>query len=186
MSYLKSQDTYPKITKFLKQIIVGKILGDGHLEKNGTHSYRLKIEHSIAQKDYVDWCYEHLKYFCSQPPKTRLHKDSRGKICEKYTFQTRSFENFKFFADQFYSDGKKTIPRRIIQKLLTPLSIAVWFMDDGSVKSKNTNGRILNTQGFSRTEVEKLCQALNAKFDLHAQLRKQKEGWQILFPQKMH
>lgn len=169
-----------KITKHLKEILVGKLLGDAHLELNGKN-YRFKIEHSLAQRDYVDWLFEKLKDFCSAPPQIRERKYA-GKVYRKYYFQTRSLPNFKFFGKQFYREKKKIIPQRIIRKLLTPLSLAVWFMDDGSVKSRETRGRILNTQGFSKSEVLFLCEALNSKFDFHSKPRKQREGWQIFIP----
>ena len=41
-------------------------------------------------------------------------------------------------------------------------------MDDGSIKSKQSKGVILNTQGFTETEVLLLCK-----------IRKQKDGNQI-------
>jgi hypothetical protein len=169
-----------KITKHLKEILVGKLLGDAHLELNGKN-YRFKFEHSIKQKEYVDWLYEKLKDFCKTPPKIRIRKYA-GKTYYKYSFQTRSLPNFKFFGEQFYHENKKIIPKRILRKLLTPLSLAVWFMDDGSVKSSETRGRILNTQGFSEKEVFDLCTALNSKFGFHTKPRKQREGFQIFIP----
>jgi LAGLIDADG DNA endonuclease family len=46
-------------------------------------------------------------------------------------------------------------------------------MDDGSLKSKDSKGVILNTQGFNLTDVELLCSVLLKKFDLQAAPRKQ-------------
>jgi hypothetical protein len=44
-----------KITKTQKEILIGLILGDAHLEKslNGL-SYRLKIEQSSKKQDYIN------------------------------------------------------------------------------------------------------------------------------------
>lgn len=47
-------------------------------------------------------------------------------------------------------------------------------MDDGSLKSKDSKGVILNTQGFNLADVELLCSVLKDKFDLQAAPRKQK------------
>jgi hypothetical protein len=43
-----------KISKNQKEVLIGLILGDAHLEKslNG-FSYRLKIEQSVKKKEYV-------------------------------------------------------------------------------------------------------------------------------------
>jgi len=172
---------FMKITKRMKQIIVGKILGDAHLESFNGKTFRLKIEHSYMQKEYVDWLYELLKEFCSTPPTIKERKIG-VRVQKNYFFQTKSLWNFKFFGDQFYKDKKKVVPKRIVRKLLTPLSVAVWFMDDGSVKSNETNGRIFNTQGFTKEESEILSNALNSNFGLHTRLRQQKEGFQIFVP----
>jgi len=43
------------LSKRQKEILIGLILGDGHLEKLYTPILgRLKVEHSYKQKDYVD------------------------------------------------------------------------------------------------------------------------------------
>jgi hypothetical protein len=34
----------------------------------------------------------------------------------------------------------------LIRRWLTPKSLAYWYMDDGSFKSKSSKGTILNTQ----------------------------------------
>lgn len=52
-------------------------------------------------------------------------------------------------------------------------------MDDGSIKSKESKGIILNTQGFYLADVERLILVLQTRFGLQAQVRKQKEGCQI-------
>ena len=59
------------------------------------------------------------------------------------------------------------------------MSLAVWFMDDGSIKSKNHQAKILNTQCFSQKEVLYLIKILNDKFGIKAKLRRQKDGYQI-------
>ena len=52
-------------------------------------------------------------------------------------------------------------------------------MDDGSLKSKESKGVILNTHAFSLKEIELIIEALNRKFSIKATPRKQKEGYQI-------
>ena len=49
-----------KLTKRQKDILIGMLLGDGCLEKNG-RNVRLRIEHGLSQKDYLDWKYEMRK-----------------------------------------------------------------------------------------------------------------------------
>jgi hypothetical protein len=51
-----------KITKLQKEILIGLILGDAHLEQSlNKLSYRLKIEQSKQKHDYVNHLYEIFK-----------------------------------------------------------------------------------------------------------------------------
>lgn len=167
-----------KLTKEQKSIIVGNLLGDGHLEsRTSGKTYRLKVEHSISQRLYVDWQYLKLASFVGTPPRVKL-KSRYGRTSQNYEFSTLSSSSLRFFGQSFYREGKKKVPL-IIKKLLTPLALAVWFMDDGSIKSNHHRALILNTQCFSESDLKKLQQAFLENFGIETVLRKQKEGKQI-------
>ena len=170
-----------KITSRQKQIIIGKILGDGYLETANGTTYRLKIEHSAKQKEYVFWAYRELKNLSSNKPKFKLHKSSSRKTYEKYWFNTKYSSSLKFYGQQFYPKGKKIVPK-LIHRWLTPLTLAVWFMDDGSIKSKECRGKIINTQSFDDKSLKRLQSAIKSNFDIKTTLRKQKDGTQIYIP----
>ena len=168
------------ITFRQKSIIVGKILGDGCLETANGRTYRLKIEHAESQKEYIDWQYQELKSLLNSLPKEKSQL-VKGKMYKKYWFQTPYTSSLRFYAHLFYPRGKKVVPK-FIHKWLTPLTLAVWFMDDGSVKSKECQGKYLNTQGFDALSVKRLQGALKHNFSIITSLRKQKEGTQIYIP----
>lgn len=154
------------------------MLGDGCLEtQNKGHTYRLKIEQSINHQQYVQHLYNLFSDWVLTPPQIK-EKVSKNHKSQNIAFQTVSHEAFRFYAHQFYRDGKKCVPK-LIHRWLTANAIAYWFMDDGSIKSKESKGIIFNTQCFNRLEVEHLIKVLQAKFDLQASLRKQKDGYQI-------
>ena len=165
-----------------RSIMVGTLLGDGHLEtQNQGRTYRLKIEHSIKQKEYTDFFYQNFKSWANDAPKEKK-KTVKGKPYTNYYFQTRSVGEFRFYGQIFYNEnGKKVIPE-FIDKLLTPLAVAVWFMDDGSAKSKQHKAQILNTQCFSKRDLRLLIEAFRKRFDIEAKLRSQKEGYQLIIP----
>lgn len=168
-----------KLTQRQRQIIIGKLLGDGHLEtQNKGRTYRLKIEHSIKQKEYVDWLYQEFKEWVLTPPQMKK-QEVDGKIYKKYWFNTVSHGSLRFYAQQFYSGKKKIVPK-LIHRWLTPMSLAVWFMDDGSIKSKYHRARIINTQGFTKKEIQRLIDVIKNKYSVQCKLRKQKEGYQIM------
>ncbi len=170
-----------KITNRQKQIIIGKILGDGCLETVNGVTYRLKIEHGAKQRDYVKWLYLELKNLVTGKPKLKLHSSFNRKNSEKYWFNTVYSPSLRFYAKQFYPQGKKGVPK-LIKRWLTPLTLAVWFMDDGSVKSKECRGKILNTHSFDVESLKRLQSAMKSNFDIKTTLRKQKDGTQIYIP----
>ena len=166
-----------KISSRQKEIIIGKLLGDGHLETANGKTYRLKIEHSFNQCAYVDWLYQEIKSMASAEPKLKL-QIVNGVEYKKYWFNTHYSGSFRFYAQQFYQSKQKVAPK-LIGRWLTPLVLAVWFMDDGSIKSKECQGKILNTQAFDAVSLERLQKAIHKNFRIQTSLRKQKEGFQI-------
>lgn len=169
-----------RLTDAQRSIIVGTLLGDGHLEtQNGRKTFRLKIEHTSSQELYVTWLYEQLQDWVLSPPASKPKRIS-GIVTTHFWFQTLSAAQFRFYGLQFYDEqSRKRVPK-LIRKLLTPLALAVWFMDDGSAKSKNHRALILNTHCFSRGEINILQQALTKRYQIESDIRTQKDGLQIL------
>ena len=163
------------LSRFQKQVLIGYLLGDGHLEtwKNSKIA-RLKVEQSLKQNSFVNWLFEIFGSFVNTLPKAKVNK---------IYFNTLGSNQFYEFRTLFYLNGKKIVPENI-EQLLTPISLAVWFMGDGSIKSKECNGRIINTHGFTKHEVENLCRILNEKFTLKTSIRRQKDGLQIYISAK--
>ena len=167
-----------KISSRQREIIIGKLLGDGHLEtRTRGNTYRLKIEHGEPQKFYVDWLYHELKTIAANEPQRKVQRVS-GKEYVKYWFNTFSTGSLRFYGQQWYRKRKKMIPRQM-NRWITPLVLAVWFMDDGSIKSKHHRAKIINTQSFSKEEILRLIDLLDRKYGIKAKLRYQKEGYQI-------
>jgi DNA-binding transcriptional regulator WhiA len=165
------------LTPLQREVLIGLLLGDGHLETQNGRTYRLKIEQSKAHRAYVDHLYHLFEGWVLTPPRIK-QVVSRGHASENVTFQTVSHSAFRFYAHQFYRDGRKQVPK-LIHRWLTPRALSYWFMDDGSIKSKQSKGVILNTQAFQLADIERLIKCLHTKFDLQASIRKQREGCQI-------
>ncbi len=93
-------------------------------------------------------------------------------------FKTISHPELTMFGELFYEKRQKIVPVQIQSLLRDPLSLAVWFMDDGS-KNRN-DGLILNTQCFTKAETEHLRECLSTNFDInHVSLQKDKSGWRL-------
>jgi hypothetical protein len=166
------------LTKRQQEIIAGTLLGDGHLEtQDGGKTYRLKIEHCDAQREYLEWFYQEFK---SWTPSKPYIKTKNGKVY--VGVRTYSHKAFTSFGKIFYQEGRKVIPK-IIEKLLTPLSLAIWFMDDGSLKSVRHRTFVIHTLGYDRSELENVQKILLKKFGLLTSLHSQKGKYWRLYIQ---
>jgi recombination protein RecA len=169
------------LTEDQRSVIVGTLLGDGHLDtQNLGRTYRLKIEHSLNQREYVEWLYETFQTFTISPPRQKEQKVNET-MYHKYGFSTIGISALRFYGQQFYVARKKVVPK-LIGKMLTPLALAVWFMDDGSLTSRFHKARIINTQGFSRNDLDLLQAALADKLGILTTRRSQREGMQLYVP----
>lgn len=162
-----------------REALVGLILGDACLEsQNGGRTYRLKIEQSAQHEAYVRHLHELFGSWVLSEPHQKVKTASNGTQTTSWAFNTVSHQAFRFYAHQFYDGRKKRVPE-LIHRWLTPRSLSYWYMDDGSLKSNQSKGVVLNTQGFEQSGVMRLIEALKQQFQLEAKLRKQTDGFQI-------
>lgn len=163
-----------RLTDEQREIIVGLLLGDAHLEtQNGGRTYRMKLEYSQKHRQYAEHLYGIFREWILTPPKVKTDATH-----DNVWFQTVSHQAFRFYAHQFTESGRKCVPK-LIHRFLAARSVAYWFMDDGSIKSRESKGVILNTHGFVKNDVGLLIGALRSRFGLEADLRRQKDGLQI-------
>ena len=168
-----------RLTETHQEILVGLLLGDGCLEtQNGGRTYRLKIEQSARHEEYVRHIHELFSEWVLTPPRRRLSRASNGTMTINWAFQTVSHEAFQPYGLQFYGGGRKKVPG-LITDWLTPRGFAYWFMDDGSMKSAESKGVLLNTQAYAPADVERLIEVLRSRFGLQAKIRAQSDGPQI-------
>jgi hypothetical protein len=168
-----------------KEIVVGLILGDLFVEKQQTGvNSRLRFEQGTIHKDYLLHLYDIFQKFCSACPKTinRLPDKITGKEHSSIRISTYSLPCFNEFHGLFYSNGTKIIPQNIAE-LLTPLSLAYWLSDDGSLH-KLMRYVVLCTNSFTLAEVNLLADALNSKWDLKCYVNKHTSGYIIVIPRK--
>ena len=158
------------LSEIQKSLIEGCLLGDGYMRcKTNAH---LEVNHSIHQKEYVDWKYQHLREFILTPPKARQGNGRRI----GYRFFTRSLPIFTDYFHRYYKNGVKVIPKDVC---LNPMTIAVWFMDDGS---KSQNSMYLNTQKYTSDEQEYLMSVLKSQYNLQLHLDRDKQYTRLRFP----
>jgi hypothetical protein len=168
-------NTVERLNQFQKSVIIGTLLGDGYLRTvPGRQNAFLEINHSVSQSKYVLWKYEVLEGIRAGAPKVRKGNGGRHAI----RFYTRQSSELTVLKSLFYKDEVKVIP---IDLQLDSVSLAVWFMDDGS--RCRESDVYLNTQQFDTDSQLILIQALK-KLGLEATLNKDKHYFRIRFLKK--
>tara|TARA_B100000315_G_C14407152_1_gene509270 strand:- start:241 stop:837 length:597 start_codon:yes stop_codon:yes gene_type:complete len=170
-------------TQTQRDIIVGTVLGDATLERNGKN-VRMKTAHCIKQKEYVKWKYNYLKHICSSLPRVFDVFDKRTqKIRQQISFSTKTMAELNVYRELFYKDKIKIIPDNITEMLTSPLSLAVWYMDDGH-KRTDCNALRLHTNSYSFEEQMKLKKCLSKNFDIDVNIHKAAKHFVLYVPSR--
>lgn len=162
-------------------LILGTLLGDGSIEKRWKNP-RLRIDHSISQKEYVFWKYKVLRTIATREPRILYEKDKRsGKTFPRWYFGTKAMPDLEFYYRLFYNGRRKIISARITNYLTNPLSLAVWLMDDG-YKRNDCDALRLSTDCFSFEEQTILQECLLKNFDICSKIHRKGKAWNIYIP----
>jgi len=153
-------------------IIIGSTLGDTHLEKRkkgiGT---RVIFEQCNRNVEYLMWFHKYLstRGYCNKKiPILKKRIIKNGDIFFFYRIQSYTFSSFNWLHNMFYSfDSLQNKRIKIIPfnlgEYLTPLALAIWFMDNGSKCGSSVK---IATNCFTEKEVLFLCEILKNKYDI--------------------
>lgn len=149
-----------------KAIIYGSLLGDGslQLQKNYKNA-RFYIRHSIVQEEYFLWKVNALQEIASDRSIQMSERSGYG-LNKSLLFQSRALPQLTEIHDITHDKNRLLIQRRWLNHL-TPLSLAVWWLDDGSLISNNRKG-VLCTDGFDEKSVLLLARYLKVVWDVDA------------------
>lgn len=175
-----------KIVNPLDEIIIGLLLGDGHIQKRHlSGNSRFIYGQSSLRKHHFNY-FEHVfnlfrPYISKEfkvKPKNFTDKKTNV-IYSSVNFQTLTLPCFTYYRELFYNLNKKIVPLNIKQ-LLTPRGLAYWIMDDGSLQNK---GLHLSTYGFTYEEVVLLKETLENLFSpenyIKCTIHYHKKGYRI-------
>lgn len=170
----RKQENHFNPTENFLELLDGTLLGDGWLR-----GYNISGEYGIQQnnKPYIKWMQNNMNQFgltgwISKDIKTSFeiadrigHKrPDQNKEFDSYTFATRRYRELKKQHTRWYPNGQKIIPKDI---RITPLSVFVWFLEDGTISYKKTEGQLIFcTDGFNIDETKKLKAMLSNIIDI--------------------
>lgn len=155
-----------KLSSTQKEIVYGLVLGDAFLQQTGKQNARLRLEHSYKQEAYMAWLHQQLEnLFTHKPTKMKRVHPATKKTYGYVRLQSHSSPWFGKLRNQFYPNGKKTIPEKIGQFLKTSRTLAVWYMDDGYYYQRDKSAHIY-MQKFSEAEICRLVQTFEKQFSI--------------------
>lgn len=137
-----------KFNRNSRNALLSVILGDGHLYKTGN----AKIVHCAAQKDYLDWKINYLRSVgvkCSQSK----YKDNSG--YPSYFTYINTTKWGKLLRKVLYKNGTKNIYQRKVLNRLSPIHIAIWYMDGGGLSQKKRDGAVYANELMINTHTTK-------------------------------
>lgn len=185
---------YEKLSRHeLRSAVIGMTLGDFNLQLHGVNA-RAQTSHSPKVRDYVE-----LKgVIMRQIPGLRfsykdvVHENRKlGKSYPQIKIWTSTHPFLTKLRARLYRPEKR-INKGILESL-TPLGLALWFMDDGHLslhynvkryttdkdrspceRSISSRPLIMNTHSFSERENEVICSWLLSRWGIDCQVKRSK------------
>lgn len=109
-------------------ILRGTMCGDGNLRKAGVRAKNvcLQLSQGPKQRDYLEWKHAELRVLFSD--NARINDKRKNEL----HLSSRAFVELTEIYDELYFSGERQLTCLFLNKL-DDLSMAVWFMDDGTV-----------------------------------------------------
>lgn len=163
-----------------QNIIIGTLLGDGFLERNGIHC-RLVCDHSLEQEEYVRWKKDKLISFVSSITIKKRFDPRTDRTYKHCILRTNVSPSLEEYYNLFYRQKKKRIPF-ILPKIINSQILAVWIMDDG-YKRNDCNALRLNTQSYPLIE-QKIIRNSLSRLTIDSTIQNHKSKFVIYIPSR--
>lgn len=151
-------------TDLQQSYLTGSLLGDGCLFRyKPSHLPYFSTHRKLEDINYNKWEAEVMNIFVCKWVTGATFDKRTGKTNEWVRFRTHRCSNFIEYYEKWYPKGIKKIP---IDIKLNPLSLAIWFADDGYVR-EISKGRLqlkLSTHGFDLKSVELVNSILSKRY----------------------
>lgn len=160
------------LNKNILSIIYGSLLGDGFAEKRkGSKGTRINFYLEGSHTDYLLYLHSliaNLGYCNTKLPKISTRLGKQGKIINIIRFNTWTYKSFNWIYNEWYDNKIKRIPLSL-KDYFTPLTLAIWIMDDGY---KSGKGLKLSTNSFKYNELLFLIKLFYDKYDIKVSIVK--------------
>lgn len=152
------------LTSEQEQVLIGSLLGDGWLDAPSARTARFNEGHCIQQADYVKWKGGQLRPFTCSFRDGRKVDRVTGKTFLSYAFSTHTCTVLRPYYDLFYpAPARVRVFPKDLPDRMTPLVLAVWYMDDGGVDSYGRPKVSFGLDDRSRTRALQALRKLGLK-----------------------
>ena len=144
-----------------RQVVLGGLMGEGNLSPSrikGSLGTRFRMGHGAKQLDYLDW---KASLFSNIGQSRRVNAKGAG-----FVDLTPLPELAELREAVYWGDGKKTLSYEYL-KALTPLALAVWYMDDGSFQNRSKGLQERTREGSGRSHSDSHC---DSHCDCHSEI----------------
>lgn len=190
LSFVKPKYLYGDLkrtdfSEFQKSLLIGSVLGDGHLEKRSRLKHVLfREEHSVHQTQWLKWKHDNLKPFTTANTWIRdrgdqmLMPDGKGgkkmyNIANVIAMSTGTHPYLTYLHSEFYVNRIKIVPKMLMESKFDMVTLAVLIGDDGSL---NRNIIVICTDSFSYSEVMILKEMIERIFNGGVTVRTKQAG----------
>ena len=168
----------------LHSILIGLMLGDGHLYKTSpTSNSRFEISFGKDRLLFADWIGNLFKEYSNTGIKIiPLKGGNFFSLKYNYRFKTRTLPIFNYYHNIFYEADNnswkyiKIVPHNILD-LMDSTVLAYLIMTDGNFDKSRNRVRIY-TNSYSKVDVDRLALAINTKLGIYVGvLLDRKDQW---------
>ena len=126
------------------QVLLGGLMGDGALSPTRSgNGARFRWGHGAKQAEYGDW-----KASLFANINVSRHVNAKGAVF----FDCQPLPELAELREAVYVAGKKVLSHDYL-KQLTPLSLAVWYMDDAGFQNRSKGLQARTADGSGRSEI---------------------------------
>lgn len=147
------------LSESARAIILGTLLGDGSLKKQkGYANARLQMRHSANQSEYFHWKVGMLTEMNGERCVHEQKPDGYSRNA-KLHYASKALPVLTELHAETHKNNTLAIRRKWLNTM-TPLSLAVWWCDDGSLIGGGRKG-VFCTDGFDKKSVQILARYLD-------------------------
>lgn len=152
-----------------KEVILGTLLGDGSLKKQKNYkNVRLQFRHSEQDKEYFFWKADQLREIAGDKSVNLQKPDGYSKN-NKLRFLSKALPALTELYELTHTKNTLKIQRTWLNNM-TPLSLAVWWCDDGSLIGEGGRKGVFCTDGFDKESVKILAKYMDTVWHIHTKV----------------